>query len=84
MSIFNTFPSFVHFFKCQEPVIYLSKDNSQVWSNLKLPTHGYNKDGYSDYKQIIFGLNSTEDGNVLMSYEIYDGNTMVSSIHVSN
>ncbi len=49
-----------------------------------LPMHGYNKDGRSDCKQIVFGLNVTEDGHVPLSYETYDGNTMDSSTHISN
>jgi len=35
---------------------------------------GYNKDGRPDCKQIVFGLNITEDGHVPISYPVYDGN----------
>ena len=49
-----------------------------------LPAYGYNKDGHADCKQIVFGLNITEDGHVPISYQIYDGNTVDSDIHVSN
>lgn len=45
---------------------------------------GYNKDGHPDCKQIIFGLNITEDGHVPISYQIYDGNTSDNNTHQVN
>jgi len=35
---------------------------------------GHNKDKRPDYKQIVFGLNITEDGHVPISYQAFDGN----------
>jgi len=37
-------------------------------------TYGYNKDHRPDCKQIVFGLNTTADGHVPLSYQLYDGN----------
>ena len=36
--------------------------------------HGFNKDHRPDCKQIVFGLNITADGNVPLSFELFDGN----------
>lgn len=47
-------------------------------------THGFNKDHRPDCKQIVFGLNITEDGHVPISYKIYNGNTTDDTTHVSN
>ncbi len=48
------------------------------------PACGYNKDGHPDCKQIVFGLNITEDGHVPLSYETYNGNTTDSDTHRPN
>jgi transposase len=45
---------------------------------------GYNKDGRPDCKQIVFGLNITEDGHVPISYQVYDGNTSDTNTHQVN
>jgi len=45
---------------------------------------GYNKDGRPDCKQIVFGLNITEDGHVPISYQVYDGNTSDNNTHQMN
>ncbi len=47
-------------------------------------THGFNKDHRPDCKQIVFGLNITEDGHVPLSYEIFNGNTTDDTTHVAN
>jgi transposase len=39
------------------------------------PKHGFNKDHRPDCKQIVFGLNIAADGNVPLSYNLFDGNT---------
>ena len=45
---------------------------------------GYNKDGRPDCQQIVFGLNTTEDGHVPISYQVYDGNTSDNHTHQVN
>jgi transposase len=45
---------------------------------------GYNKEGRPDCKQIVFGLNITEDGHVPISYQVYDGNTSDNHTHQVN
>ena len=45
---------------------------------------GYNKDGHPDCKQIVFGLNITEDGHVPISYKAYDGDTSDNNTHTAN
>jgi len=46
--------------------------------------HGYNKDHRPDCKQIVFGLNITEDGHVPLSYQLYDGNQADITTHRPN
>ncbi len=46
--------------------------------------HGYNKDYRADCKQIVFGLNMTEDGHVPLGYQLYDGNQADVSTHIPN
>ena len=58
-------------------------DNSTTTDGIK-PARGYNKDGHPDCKQIVFGLNVTEDGHVPISYMAYNGNTSDSDTHIPN
>jgi transposase len=46
--------------------------------------HGYNKDHRPDCKQIVFGLNTTADGQVPISYQLYDGNQADVTTHRPN
>jgi len=46
--------------------------------------HGFNKDHRPDCKQIVFGLNITADGNVPLSFELFDGNRTDDTTHVPN
>ncbi|RLA68595.1 MAG: IS1634 family transposase, partial [Epsilonproteobacteria bacterium] len=46
--------------------------------------YGYNKDHRPDHKQIVFGLNITEDGHVPIGYEAYNGSTADSATHQPN
>jgi len=46
--------------------------------------HGYNKDHRPDHKQIVFGLNITEDGHVPIGYEAYNGSTADITTHQPN
>lgn len=45
---------------------------------------GHNKDNRPDYKQIVFGLNITEDGHVPITYQTFNGNQADVTTHVSN
>ncbi len=47
-------------------------------------TRGFNKDHRPDCKQIVFGLNITADGNVPLSYLLFDGNRTDDTTHVPN
>jgi transposase len=46
--------------------------------------HGHNKDFRPDCKQIVFGLNITTDGQVPLSYKLFDGNTVDDVTHIPN
>lgn len=46
--------------------------------------HGFNKDHRPDCKQIVFGLNITADGNVPVSFELFDGNRTDDTTHIPN
>ena len=46
--------------------------------------HGHNKDHRPDHKQIVFGLNITEDGHVPIGYEAYNGSTADIVTHQPN
>lgn len=46
--------------------------------------HGHNKDGRPDDKQIVYGLNITEDGHVPLSYHLYNGNQNDDTTHQPN
>jgi transposase len=46
--------------------------------------HGKNKDFRPDCKQIVFGLNITNDGHVPLSYNLWDGNTTDDVTHIPN
>ena len=45
---------------------------------------GHNKDHRPDYKQIVFGLNITEDGHVPISYQLFNGNQADVNTHIPN
>ena len=45
---------------------------------------GFNKDHRPNSKQIVFGLNITEDGHVPLSFQLYDGNQADVSTHKPN
>ena len=46
--------------------------------------HGHNKDYRPDLKQIVFGLNITEDGHIPIGYHLYDGSTADITTHQTN
>lgn len=45
---------------------------------------GFNKDHRPDCKQIVFGLNITSDGNVPLSFQLFDGNKTDDKTHIPN
>jgi transposase len=45
---------------------------------------GFNKDHRPDYKQIVFGLNTTADGNVPLYFNLFDGNRTDDTTHIAN
>ena len=47
-------------------------------------TQGYNKDHRPDCKQIVFGINTTEDGQVPLLCPLFDGNTADDRTHITN
>lgn len=47
-------------------------------------THGHNKDHRPDLKQLVFGLNVTNDGAVPLLHHIFSGNRTDDSVHVPN
>ncbi len=57
------------------------KDQSPAAVQLKF---GHSKDYRPDYKQIVFGLNITEDGHVPISYQVFDGNKADVATHIPN
>jgi len=46
--------------------------------------YGFNKDHRPDCKQIVFGLNITADGNVPLTFELFDGNRTDDTTHIPN
>jgi transposase len=46
--------------------------------------HGHNKDFRPDCKQVVFGLNITDDGHVPLSYHLFDGNQSDDKTHIAN
>jgi len=47
-------------------------------------TYGHNKDHRPDCKQIVFGLNTTADGHIPLSYQLYDGHQADVTTHQPN
>jgi len=45
---------------------------------------GFNKDHRPDCKQLVFGLNITSDGNVPLSFDLFDGNQTDDKTHIPN
>lgn len=46
--------------------------------------HGHNKDFRPDCLQLVYGLNITEDGNVPLSFQLFDGNRTDDATHIPN
>lgn len=64
-------------------VTFIGNYNSPEPQAVKLK-HGHNKDFRPDCKQVVFGLNITADGNVPISYQLFDGNTSDDVTHIPN
>ena len=64
-------------------ITFFGQYEHEVSEAVKLK-HGFNKDHRPDCKQIVFGLNITADGNVPLSFELFDGNRTDDTTHIPN
>ena len=64
-------------------ITFLGEYKNEDAEAVKL-NHGFNKDHRPDCKQIVFGLNITADGNVPLSFELFDGNRTDDTTHIPN
>ena len=64
-------------------VTFLGEYKNEDSEAVKLK-HGFNKDHRPDCKQIIFGLNITADGNVPLTFDLFDGNRTDDTTHIPN
>ena len=64
-------------------VTFTGEYEGQEDATIKL-ARGFNKDHRPDCKQIVFGLNITSDGNVPLSFDLFDGNQTDDKTHVPN
>ncbi|MCG8476193.1 MAG: IS1634 family transposase [Cytophagales bacterium] len=64
-------------------VTFTGEYDEQESGAIKL-ARGFNKDHRPDCKQIVFGLNITSDGNVPLSFDLFDGNQTDDKTHVPN
>ena len=64
-------------------VTFTGEYEGQENATIKL-ARGFNKDHRPDCKQIVFGLNITSDGNVPLSFDLFDGNKTDDKTHVPN
>src|SRR6056297_3362992 len=46
--------------------------------------HGHNKDFRPDCRQLVFGLNITDDGHVPLTFNLFDGNEADDTTHIPN
>ena len=46
--------------------------------------HGHNKDFRPDCLQLVYGLNITEDGNVPLTFQLFNGNQTDDGTHIPN
>lgn len=46
--------------------------------------HGHNKDFRPDCRQLVFGLNITDDGHVPLNFKLFDGNQADDTTHIPN
>ncbi len=64
-------------------ITFLGEYKNENFIAVKL-RHRLSKDHRPDCKQIIFGLNITADGNVPLSFELFDGNRTDDTTHIPN
>lgn len=64
-------------------VTFTGEYEDQPPANVNL-ARGYNKDHRPDCKQLVFGLNITADGNVPLSFLLFDGNQTDDKTHIPN
>lgn len=64
-------------------VTFSGEYDHQVESAVQLK-QGYNKDHRPDCLQIVFGLNTTQDGHVPLFFQLYDGNKTDDNTHIIN
>lgn len=64
-------------------VTFTGEYEGQERGSIKM-ARGFNKDHRPDCKQIVFGLNITSDGNVPLSFELFDGNQTDDKTHIPN
>ncbi|MBF0227903.1 MAG: IS1634 family transposase [Desulfobacterales bacterium] len=65
-------------------VTFTGAYENQQKNNVVQLAHGFHKDHRPDCKQIVFGLNVTDDGYIPLSYSIFDGNTTDDKTHIPN
>lgn len=56
--------------------------NGDTDDNVVNLTYGFSKDHRPDCKQVVFGLSTTSDGHVPISYELFDGNRTDDTTHI--
>ena len=56
--------------------------NGKTDDNVVNLTYGFSKDHKPDCKQVVFGLSTTSDGHVPISYELFDGNRTDDTTHI--
>jgi transposase len=64
-------------------ITFKGEYGAQINDAIKL-RHGHNKDFRPDCLQIVYGLNITEDGNVPLSFQLFDGNQTDDNTHIPN
>ena len=62
-------------------ITFKGKYGAQINDAIKL-RHGHNKDFRPDCLQIVYGLNITEDGNVPLSFQLFNGNQTDDNTHI--
>ena len=56
--------------------------NDKTDNNVVNLTYGFSKDHKPECKQVVFGLSTTSDGHVPISYELFDGNRTDDTTHI--
>jgi transposase len=64
-------------------ITFKGQYDHQIAEAVKLQ-HGHNKDFRPDCLQIVYGLNITADGNIPLSFQLFDGNQTDDNTHIPN